>query len=73
MLGKGEDLSQRTDDSDLAPAAIGARKDIDPIDERPDDLNCLWPGPLVCQEGLKVLDLLPIQVRNVWLYLDLGA
>jgi len=60
LLGEGEDVRERADDDDLAPAALGAGMDVDPFDQRADDLDRPRTRRLVRQEGLKVLDLLAI-------------
>lgn len=46
-LGEGENLSERTDDRDLAAATPKARPDLDPLDWPPNDIDRLSAGLLV--------------------------
>jgi hypothetical protein len=56
-MGEINDLSQRTDDKDLAAATFFAGVDFDPINERTNDFNNLGACHLISQLLLQSGDL----------------
>ncbi len=73
MLGKGENLSQRTDNNHLAAATLLAGADFDPIKERTDDFNSLRACRLISQNLLQPGDLPTVEVRKVGMDRDFGV
>ena len=82
MLCKGEDLSQRTDNIDLAVATLVAGADFNPINERTDEFNSLRACRLISQNLLQFGDLPAVEVRKIgmdryfgvaWLGLQVGS
>ena len=57
MLGEGEDLSQCTDNNDLAAATLLARMDFDPIDKGTDAFDSLRACRLMIQHPFQTGDL----------------
>ena len=73
MLRKGEDLSQRTDNDDLAVATLLAGADFDPIKERTDDFDSLRACRLISQDLLQSGDLPAVEVRKIGMDRDFGV
>ena len=73
MLGKSEDLSQRTDNKDLAVATLLAGADFDPIKERTDDFDSLQACGLIIQNLLQSGDLPAIEVRKIGMDRNFGV
>jgi hypothetical protein len=48
-VGESEDLGQSTHNNDLASAALLARMDFNPIDERTNGVHCLWARLLIVE------------------------
>jgi len=69
LLGEGEDLSQLTDNNDIAVFLV--RMDFDPIDERTDDFDSLRACRLINQHLLQSGDLSAVEVREIGVDSDL--
>lgn len=61
-MGEGEDLSQRTDDHDLAAPPQQARTYVDMVYEGPDDFYRMGASCLIVQHLLQLGDLAAIDV-----------
>ena len=72
MLCKGEDLSQRTDNIDLAVATLVAGADFNPINERTDEFNSLRACRLISQNLLQFGDLPAVEVGWIAISVSLG-
>ena len=71
MLSESEDLSQRTDNDDLAVATFLARLDFDSLDKRTDDLNSLRASRFIIQYPLQPDDFSAVELREIGMDGDL--
>ena len=67
MVGEGQNLCKRADHYHVALAALLGRIDIDPLNQRTNDLHRLGPGGLVVEERLKLADLAAVKLGEVWM------
>jgi hypothetical protein len=49
-LGEGQDLGQPTDNDHITLSAFFSGDYFDVVDERPDNIERLWPSSLVTQD-----------------------
>ena len=70
-MGESEDLSQRTDNDDLAVATFLARMDFNSLDKRADNLNSLWARRFIIQYPLQFDDVSAVEFRKIGMDRDL--
>ena len=70
MLGKGEELSQRPDDNDVAMTTFLAWMDFDVAYERTDNVESLRACRLIIQDFFQFDDLPTVEVGQVGMELD---
>jgi hypothetical protein len=71
LLRESEDLSQGTDNNDLAAATFLAGVNFDPINKRADYFNGLRASLLVIQYPLQSGDLSAVELREIRMDSDL--
>jgi hypothetical protein len=69
-LGKGEELSQRPDDNDVAMTTFLAWMDFDVAYERTDNVESLRACRLIIQDFFQFDDLPTVEVGQVGMELD---
>jgi len=69
-LGEGEELSQRTDDNDVAMTTFLAWVDFDVAYERTDNVESLRACRLIIQDFFQFDDLPTVEVGEVGMELD---
>ena len=62
LLGEGEDPGKRTCEDHLAFASFLARGDLNPFDQRADNLHRLEACTIVLEQYADLLDLPPVEI-----------